>query len=54
VVYQLLRSETLSAVTTPQDTVSYTYDAAGRRLTMQAASQTQVSYTSWADAGSMG
>jgi RHS repeat-associated protein len=31
--------------TTPQGTVSYTYDAAGRRLTMQAASQAQVSYS---------
>ncbi len=35
----------LTSETTPQGTVSYTYDAAGRRLTMQAASQAQVSYT---------
>jgi YD repeat-containing protein len=34
----------LVSETTPQGTVSYTYDAAGRRLTMQAASQAQVSY----------
>ena len=35
----------LLSETTPQGTVSYTYDAAGRRLTMQAGSQAQVSYT---------
>ena len=33
----------LISETTPQGTVSYTYDAAGRRLTVQVASQSQVS-----------
>jgi YD repeat-containing protein len=35
----------LVSETTPHGTMTYTYDAAGRRLTMQAGSQAQVTYT---------